>query len=79
MRTASLARRVVVVAGVLMLLASVPPAHAAIPVVSNVVVTQIASTSQVRIACDVSNAAGDSVTVTCRALPTMASPTTCFP
>jgi formylglycine-generating enzyme required for sulfatase activity len=62
MRTASLARGVVVAVGVL-LLAAGPPAHAATPVVTNVIATQIAGTGTVRITYDVSDAGGHQVTV----------------
>jgi sulfatase modifying factor 1 len=63
MRTASLARGVVVAAALMLLLADAPPTHAATPVVSNVVATQIAGTYQVRITYDVSDAGGHQVTV----------------
>ncbi len=63
MRTACLARGVVVAATFLVLLAAVSPAQAATPVVSNVVATQIAGTYQVIITYDVRDADGDSVTV----------------
>jgi hypothetical protein len=49
MRTGYLARGVAVAAAFMLLLATAPPAHAATPVVSNVVATQVAGTHQVRI------------------------------
>jgi formylglycine-generating enzyme required for sulfatase activity len=64
MRTVCLARGVAVAAALVLLLTAAPPSHAqSAPVVSNVVATQIAGTYQVRITYDVSDADGDSVTV----------------
>jgi formylglycine-generating enzyme required for sulfatase activity len=64
MRTAYLARGVTVAAALVLLLAAAPAAHAqSAPVVTNVVATQIAGTYYVSITYDVSDADGDSVTV----------------